>query len=184
MTTGKTKITGGKFKGRWLRTPDTVVTHPMGSRERLALFNILTPYLPDALVLDAYAGSGALGLEALSRGAQSVGLIEENHTAAQTIRANISALEVEENAIVLEERVEDFPPTAQFDIVFADPPYNSYGHDTLWTIIRRLLPVIKPSGIFVLSHPVDSPPLIFKGFEQVTERKYAGAKISIFQRNS
>ncbi|MBR0467972.1 RsmD family RNA methyltransferase, partial [Candidatus Saccharibacteria bacterium] len=59
------KITSVKFRGRTIKSPDSKATHPMGAREKLALFNMIADYLPGANVLDAYAGSGALGIEAL-----------------------------------------------------------------------------------------------------------------------
>ncbi|MBR3414997.1 RsmD family RNA methyltransferase [Candidatus Saccharibacteria bacterium] len=82
------RILSGKYKGTKLKSPDLATTHPMGSREKLALFNMLSPYLEGATVLDYFAGSGALGLEALSRGAASVTFIENNPKALQTIREN------------------------------------------------------------------------------------------------
>ena len=82
------RILSGKYKGLKLLSPDLKTTHPMGSREKLALFNMLAPYLEGATVLDYFAGSGALGLEALSRGAKSVTFVETNPKARKVIREN------------------------------------------------------------------------------------------------
>ena len=85
------RITSGRLRGRKLETPGGK-THPMGERERLALFNMISDYLPRTTVLDAFAGSGALGIEALSRGASEVVFVESNREAAQCIRRNLVSL--------------------------------------------------------------------------------------------
>ncbi|MBQ8992361.1 RsmD family RNA methyltransferase [Candidatus Saccharibacteria bacterium] len=90
------RILSGKYKGLKLLSPDLKTTHPMGSREKLALFNMLSPYLAGATVLDYFAGSGALGLEALSRGAASVTFVENNQKARQVIRENCRRCGVED----------------------------------------------------------------------------------------
>lgn len=184
MTIGKTKITSGKFKSRMILTPGTENTHPMGSRQRLALFNMLLPYLQGANVLDTYAGSGVLGIEALSRGAASATFIDNDAKAVATIRQNLSDLKITDITEVIADQVEHFSTMSQFDIVFVDPPYNIYGPGVIWTVIRNLLPVIKKSGVLVLSHPPSDAPLLFEDFTEITSRQYAGAVISIFQRNS
>ena len=88
------RITSGKFRGRKATTPGEE-THPMGERERLALFNMISDYLPGATVLDAFAGSGALGIEALSRGASEVTFIDANKKATECIRGNLASLGLE-----------------------------------------------------------------------------------------
>ncbi|MBR2709688.1 RsmD family RNA methyltransferase [Candidatus Saccharibacteria bacterium] len=84
-------ITGGKYRGLSIMTPGGA-THPMGIRERLALFNMLMPRLQGATVLDVYAGSGALGLEALSRGAASVIFVDNDKKATEVIKKNLHTL--------------------------------------------------------------------------------------------
>ena len=79
------KITSGKFRGRVIKSPNSRLTHPMGAREKLALFNMINDFLPGAQVLDAFAGSGALGIEAISRGAKSAAFIEKNAKFAQNL---------------------------------------------------------------------------------------------------
>lgn len=176
------RIIAGKFKKHTIATPDGGTTHPMGDRERLALFNMIAIYLADTVVLDAYAGSGALGLEALSRGAQKAIFVDSDHRATTVIRQNITKLGLEEQTEVKEQKIENFTPDGNFGVVFVDPPYNIYGPGVIWTIIRNLLPAIKEDGILVLSHPPSDVPLQFDGFAHLTSRKYAGAVISIFQR--
>ncbi len=97
--TSSVTITSGVFRGRKLATPDTSATHPMGSREKLALFNALisagADFSPSTRVLDLYAGSGALGLEAISRGAGSAVFVDNNAKARAAIKENIKSLGVE-----------------------------------------------------------------------------------------
>ena len=80
------KITSGKYRGRTIKSPNSKLTHPMGAREKLAMFNMISEYLSGAVVLDVYAGSGALGIEALSRGASYAMFVEKNPRTAGIIR--------------------------------------------------------------------------------------------------
>ena len=86
------RILAGAYKGRAFTSPARATTHPMGAREKLALFNMLQPYLAGATVLDAYAGSGALGLEALSRGAARVTFVEQSAPVVRTLLQNLRAV--------------------------------------------------------------------------------------------
>lgn len=85
------RITSGEFRGRKIETPGDG-THPMGERERLALFNMIAERLPGAMVLDAFSGSGALGIEALSRGARGAVFVDASRKAVGCIRSNLSLL--------------------------------------------------------------------------------------------
>lgn len=180
----------------------------MGERERLAIFNMTCEYLPGAVVLDAYAGTGALGLEALSRGAKYVVFIEKSHKVVKTLRENIEKLGVKNNTEVVQgdvnsaDRVlpriipQNFTskhfggPSIRvtqseypfFDIIFADPPYDNFNLSD----IAHLTEFLKSGGVFVLSHPDDAlddePNLPMLSL--LKTRKYARANISIFQKAS
>lgn len=193
----KLKITGGEFKGRKISTPGGE-THPMGERERIALFNMIMDYLPGAQVLDAYAGSGALGLEALSRGAKEVLFVEKSHTAMHTIVDNCMSLGLREEQIafyrgavgafykkiiqgqgmVLDPRAEmalsTFPE--EFDVIFADPPYDDFN---IKEVSRLANGCLKAEGVLVLSHPGEAPEL--PNLELVKTHQYARAHISIYE---
>ena len=166
-------ITAGFLKGRRLMTPGKG-THPMGARERIALFNMIGNDLRDFEVLDAYAGSGALGLEAISRGAASALFIEKNHRAADTIKTNIKTLEVD--GVVEVTSVANFESDIQFNLVFADPPYDKYNPDE----VLNLTKFVAENGLLVLSHPGEAPE--FPGLRLYKTGQYAGAHISIYQR--
>ena len=88
------KITSGLFRGRELKAPQNGITHPMGSREKLALFNSLNEKIEGKIILDVFAGTGALGLEALSRGATHVTFIEADKKAAEILKQNAILLGV------------------------------------------------------------------------------------------
>ena len=165
------KITSGRLKGRKLSTPGGK-THPMGARERLALFNMVADDLPGARVLDTFAGSGALGIEAISRGASEVVFVEKNPLAAKTIKWNLEALSLQ--ASVLTQDVANFKDAQGFNIILADPPYDDFRVD----LIEELEEVLRDGGILVLSHPGEV--LELPGLELLKSRQYAAARISVY----
>jgi 16S rRNA (guanine966-N2)-methyltransferase len=121
------RITGGEFRGRILKTPKGERTRPTQARLRQALFNSLQNYISEARVLDLFAGSGALGLESLSRGASSVVMVEDSRQAIKLIESNARDLGVSKQITLLGETVEharkELVRLGPFDIVLADPPY-------------------------------------------------------------
>lgn len=170
------KITSGKFRGRAIASPNLKTTHPMGAREKLALFNMISEYLPGANVLDAYAGSGALGIEALSRGASYAMFVEKNPRAAAVIRKNLADLGLLECTGVSEWDTKNFLPANEFDIIIADPPYDDF--DTRG--VENLAKFLKKGGVFVLSHPGKA--LEIGGLSLQKTREYAAAKISVYTK--
>ena len=174
---GHITVTSGLYRGRELKSPVTPVTHPMGSREKLALFNMIMPYLPSARVLDAFAGSGALGIEAISRGASSVVFCEKYPQAAAIIKQNLAALNLEPQTEVVTSAVCNFTSDQPFDIIIADPPYDHFDI----TEVAHLSQFLTDDGIFVLSHPHNITPDI-SGLMTAQTRTYAAASISIFHK--
>lgn len=118
----------GELKGRRLRVPEAPGLRPTGDRVRQALFDILGQRLPGGRVLDAYAGSGALGFEALSRGAEEAVFLESGRRAAEAIRENARALGVAERCRLIEgdavALLESRRVEGPFSWVFADPPWS------------------------------------------------------------
>lgn len=169
------RITSGKYRGRVLKTPGGA-THPMGSREKLALFNMVAGHLPGALVLDAFAGSGALGLEALSRGADSVVFVEKSAAVARIIKENVANLGMQNFCEVFVSDIATFQPEGKFDVILADPPYDNFEAEKL----ESLPGFLAENGVLVLSHPGEAPEL--PGLELGKTHKYAGAKISVYSR--
>lgn len=120
------RVIGGTARGRRLRVPAGHDVRPTGDRVREALFSILEPDLHGAVVLDGYAGSGALGIEALSRGAAHAVLVERDRRAATAIRENLAATGLGERARLHPADVRRFaraPRGGPFDLVLLDPPY-------------------------------------------------------------
>lgn len=148
----------------------------MGERERLALFNILGS-LQDTRVLDVYAGSGALGIEALSRGASYAVFVEKAPAVAQIIKENLAKLEVPaEQAQVICTDVNKMSLDGQFDVILADPPYDTFDA----TEIAKLTEYLKDGGILMLSHPGVAPQL--NGLMLEKTRQYARAHLSFYTK--
>lgn len=124
------RLTGGRFRGRSIATPRHVSTRPTQAKLRQALFNSLQTLIPDARVLDLFAGSGSLGFEALSRDCAHVTFVENDRGAVKLIQASARDLGVEGELRIssedLDEMARDLPRLAEaglFDVVLADPPY-------------------------------------------------------------
>jgi 16S rRNA (guanine966-N2)-methyltransferase len=124
---GTLRIIAGSLRGRRIRVPDGPHVRPTSDRVREALFSILGHDLPGASVLDPYAGSGALGFEALSRGVSLVTFLECDRSALEILRANASVLGVEDRCRILHGRAQELIERGvvggPFDLVLADPPY-------------------------------------------------------------
>ena len=191
------RITSGEYRGRGILTPGGA-THPMGERERLALFNMIASEIPGALVLDAFAGSGALGVEMLSRGACVAVFVEKNPTAVKVIRQNLKQLGIPETTmgraesgdaaksaaivdstaptgVVVQSTVRDFTTQLRFDIIVADPPYDDFRANEVAGLVKFL----KYDGVLVLSHPDEAPD--FESLEPIKTRSYAGANLTIYK---
>ena len=183
------KITSGIYRGRELLSPHSKKTHPMGSRERLALFNAIAPDLKGVEVLDFYAGTGALGFEALSRGAKSVTFVEPDAAALATIKQNALNLGVSSSTTLIRHSAEhlahtisqEHTPSAQ--VIFLDPPYDKpISADTFKLIAIHAL---KPSGVLVLSHPDSVNPAALAAETDLkirSTKSYAACHITIFDK--
>jgi 16S rRNA (guanine966-N2)-methyltransferase len=121
------RVVAGRWRGRHLHAPDGDVARPTGDRVREAWMSIVSLWLPEARVIDLFAGSGALGIEALSRGAASALFVENAAASLKAITDNLALLGTGEEAIVHRADalrfIANLPPSA-YDIAFADPPYD------------------------------------------------------------
>jgi len=140
-----TRIIGGAGKGRRLKTPRGEATRPTGARVRQTLFDILAPMIPGCRFLDAFAGNGGVGLEALSRGASRVVLVDQSRAAIEAIRENARAVagvggEVQvfhqETRVALAALADS---GVRFDVVYLDPPYQSPLYEPLLETAELLL---------------------------------------------
>lgn len=157
------QIIGGQFKKRKLFAPKTDKTRPSKSILRETLFNICAPFIEDAVFLDLFAGSGAIGFEALSRGAKKVIFIENQKTAIEAIRKNAALLKVEDQILIVQKNVYSAlskVPTL-CDLIFADPPYsqdplNPTSHK-LFEILDEHAILNKKGRFFLETHRKEPP---------------------------
>jgi 16S rRNA (guanine(966)-N(2))-methyltransferase RsmD len=126
------RVIAGKYRSRRLAAPQGSSTRPTSDRLRETLFNVVAPRVPDSVWLDLFAGSGAIGIEAISRGARSATFVESSSSAARTIRKNLQNLEIDEGFEVIEReaatalRMLD-SQAVTYDFCFLDPPYRKMG---------------------------------------------------------
>jgi 16S rRNA (guanine966-N2)-methyltransferase len=135
MASNEVRIIGGKWKGRKLRFPDSAGLRPTLGRVRGSLFNWLRADTQDAKCLDLYAGSGALGFEALSRGAAEVVFVERNRKVAQALERNILLLDANAKVVVAPAARYLRNAVGPWDLIFLDPPYESDELDRILTLI-------------------------------------------------
>lgn len=180
------RIIAGQFGGRTIEGSGTERTHPMGERIRNAIFNKLSDKLEGAVVLDAFAGSGSLGLEALSRGAASVTFVERDRVAQKIIEKNIQALGVAERTKLVKAPVASWQSTIEtdehgiYDLIFVDPPY----HDPQLSTVFKLIRLLKPNGLMVLSYVSTREVPAELGVVVVDNRSYGNAAIALYRRES
>ncbi len=146
------KVTGGQHRGRSIPSPKGKIARPTASKIRQALFNILADKVTGANFLDLYAGSGIMGLEALSRGAKTLTAVEINRKMAAQIRDNLDLFSLE--ADVLAEDIRSCGSRLEknfYDLIFADPPYGAnLSQPTIHLVDRKCL--LKDGGVFILEH--------------------------------
>lgn len=188
------RITGGRWRGRLLEAGRDSRIRPTGERMRQALFNILAhgpawhrpegPLPRGAVVLDAFAGSGALGIEALSRGAARALFLERDPDACALIRRNLSGLRLPAGTAVVRHgdasAPGDAPAGLAADLAFLDPPYGL-------ALADRALPALldggwlKPGAAVVIETGAEEPPPLPRGFVLRDERRYGIARALFLQ---
>ena len=180
------RIIAGVAKGRRLRTPAGWGTRPMTERVREAVFSSIAPAVPGAGVLDLYAGTGSLGLEALSRGADRAVFVERDRAALRALRANVETVNL--GGKVVAGGVGGYlasaaarEPSVRFSLVFVDPPYElkpaRLGANL--AAVARLMP---PGGVLVLHRRRGEPPPDTPGLELTRSRAYGTACIRSYHR--
>ena len=174
------RLIAGQFGGRVIEGSGTSRTHPMGERIRSSLFNIFGCEIEGAEVLDAFAGSGALGLEAISRGAKHATFVERDRVAQNVITNNIKTLKVLEQTKLVKAPVASWFNTVdkQFDIIFADPPY----HDLQLSTVGKLQKLLKPNGLMVLSYTGRGEVPTELGVVVVDNRSYGDAVLAFYRK--
>lgn len=176
--TGAVRIIGGEWRGTKLPVAAVRGLRPTSDRVRETLFNWLQPNLPGARVLDLFAGSGALGLEAVSRGAREAWLVERDPALAETLRGNIERLKAGARVHLVQADAQAWlraPLQGRFDVVFLDPPFDA----GLWTqVLERLVPWLADDAWLYLEGPAAAAPDPGPGWQlhrhgQTREVRYA-----------
>jgi 16S rRNA (guanine966-N2)-methyltransferase len=135
------RVIGGEFRSRAIKSVPGVDVRPTPDRLREALFNILAPRIAGVVFADLYAGTGAVGIEALSRGASRAVFLEQNRAAVNVLRQNLKSLDLEARAQVLQGRVTALLGRITADIVFLDPPYDLHNeYETALTKLGEIPP--------------------------------------------
>ena len=189
------RIISGLLKNHKITAPNSRQTHPMSERIRNAIFNSIQAEILNAEVLDAFAGTGAIGIESLSRGAKSATFIEKNRLAQKIIAQNLEILEKSPeigaakliragvsgwlNSTEGQFQLGEIAELPTFDIIFADPPY----YDPQFPTLERLAERLKPSGLLIISQPKDLEDFYSPNLTVLSSKIYSGAKIIIFRKN-
>jgi 16S rRNA (guanine(966)-N(2))-methyltransferase RsmD len=173
------RVIAGRYRGRRLQAPPGEATRPTSDRVREALFSVLGARVEGAQVLDLFAGSGALGIEALSRGAAAATFVDTSPAAIRAVHANLEALGA--SAEVRRSDARRFLGGAsaaarQYDLVFLDPPYRLAGR--LGSELTTALPAVLASGAAVVAESDRRAPLEL-GLPILDERRYGDTLIRI-----
>lgn len=181
----KLRIIAGHWRGRLLPIPDVDGLRPTGSRIRETLFNWLTPHLTGSRCLDLFAGSGALGFEALSRGATHCTMIEQNPLAAEQLRANLQMLGAQSATIVQDDALSFLrqAPTQRYDVTFVDPPFSS----NLWSDAIRLLEGgewLSDNAFIYVETPARHPIEAATGWQLYRQKKAGQICFSVYRKET
>jgi len=175
------RVIAGRYKGRRLKSPDWPGLRPTSDKLRETLFNILAPRVEGARVLDGYAGTGAIGIEALSRGAAHVTFIESHRRAAALIEENLRACGVEQGYTIQCADVVaalDAPASA-FDLILLDPPYDTENVSAALDAAARHL---AGDGLIVLERATRREPEESEAVIRVRDVKSGDSTLTFFER--
>jgi 16S rRNA (guanine966-N2)-methyltransferase len=174
------RIIAGSRKGHTIHAPKGLETRPTSDRVRENVFNIVAPWVEGARVLDLYAGSGAMGLEALSRGARVAVFVEADPDAVRAIERNLDKLRLTGATVLRRDAVSGLAQEAtagrKYDLVLIDPPYAMTDYDSLARYLPR---VLAEDGLLVLESGAKSEPEL-PGLGVHTTRKYGSTRVTVF----
>lgn len=177
------RVISGKFGGRVFDSPRGHRTHPMSEKIRGAIFNMLGD-IKGLTFLDAFSGTGALSIEAISRGAGHVTAVELDIDAFKTIMENVRAFGIEDQMTVSRKDVKSWSRNnkqVQFDVVLIDPPYDAVPYTLLHTLAMHA----RPSGLVIYSLPPDHDfKLAEEGYAVESEKAYGDATLIVYRRKN
>ena len=175
------RIIAGERKGHTIFAPRGRETRPTSDRVRENVFNIVAPWVEGARVLDLYAGSGAMGLEALSRGAEAVVFVEADPDAVRAIERNLDKLRLTGATVLRADATtglaQETAAGRKYDLVLADPPYAMTDYDTLARYLPR---VLTEDGLLVFESAARTEPQV-EGLAVRTTRKYGSTRVTVFE---
>jgi 16S rRNA (guanine966-N2)-methyltransferase len=178
------RIVGGTAKGRKLKGPKTSGIRPASARVRKSLFEILSP-LEGKVILDLFAGTGSMGMEALSKGAEEVTFVDNDRHAISLLLENLNRTGFLTKSYVLKKSAQSAIPWLsqkgkRYDLIFLDPPYNQ-GHVNDCLVLLKKYPLLSAHGRLVCEHSPQEKPTIFSGLEVTDERKYGQTRVTMLK---
>ncbi len=179
------RVITGKARGVQLKTPDGMLTRPTADRVKEALFSIIQFDIPAAHVLDLFGGTGQLGIEALSRGAQSAVFVDMREDACKLIRENLRRTRLDAAASVIRADYAAFLKNChdRYDIIFLDPPYAEVFLENSLKLITEI-DILKSGGIIVTERPVGKELLLdFPGYSRSKDYKYSKSVLTIYRKD-
>lgn len=165
-------------KGNWLR--------PTSDRVKESIFSIIDTFIVESTVIDLFAGTGSLGIEALSRGASSVTFVDNSYRAVKLIRMNVEKVDEKERCKIIQadayKLIKKIANTLKFDLIFADPPYR---HDRIAQLVADIMApgILSERGILVLEHSTSFSSAIWKTWQPFKAKKFGDTAVSFFQRS-
>lgn len=180
------RVITGKARGVVLKTPDGDLTRPTTDRVKEALFSIIQFELPGATVLDLFGGTGQLGIEAISRGAQSAVFVDAREDACKLIRENLRRTRFEKEGKVIRADYLDYLKRCKekFSVVLLDPPYSEVFLENSLKMITEI-DILKSGGIIVAERPVGKDlPWDFPGFTRSKDYKYGKILLTLYRKDS
>ena len=178
------RVITGKARGVQLKTPEGMQTRPTADRVKEALFSIINFDIPGAKVLDLFGGTGQLGIEALSRGAESAVFVDAREESCRLIRENLKRTKLEKDAKVIRSDYLDYLGRCreQYNIIFLDPPYAEV---FLENAIKRIteIDILQSDGIIVAERPLGKElPWEFEGYTRSKDYKYGKVLLTIYRK--
>ena len=175
------RVIAGRFKGRRLKVPTWDGLRPTSDKLRETLFNILAPRVPGARVLDGYAGTGAVGIEALSRGAAHVTFVDSDRRATALIAQNVALCGIDRDYTIAHLAVESalrrLPADDLLDIIVLDPPYAATG---VGDVLQAAAGHLAPSGILVLERATRREPEPAPALTRVRDVKSGDSSLTFY----
>lgn len=185
------RVTGGELRGRILKVPSAGTVRPTQDAVREALFSMLMAEVPGARFLDLFAGSGAVGIEAWSRGAAEVTWVESHAGVARVLTANVETLCGGAGRVIREDVLRWIararPGDAPYGVIYADPPYGDDGHaDPIEEVMAALAtsPLAAEGTIFVAEQRAGLPMPKAAGWARFKDRRYGHTRLALFVRNA